>query len=50
MLHSSEKPIYYDGSGKDSLSLKQPVNGKQTIVTPVSAEVLIKFPCFPYLK
>ncbi|WP_187444923.1 hypothetical protein [Rossellomorea vietnamensis] len=50
MLHYSEKPTYYDGSGKDSLSSKQLVNSKQTIVTPVSAEVLIKFPCFPYLK
>lgn len=48
MVHSKEKPIYYDGSVK-AFSLKQPVS-TQTVVTPVSTKDLIKFPCFPYLK
>lgn len=45
----NEKPVYYDGSGKN-LSLLNKTFTKETVVKPESAKNTLKFPYFPYQK
>ncbi|WP_156791362.1 hypothetical protein [Bacillus sp. SG-1] len=45
----NEKPVYYDGSGKNLSSLNKTFT-KETVVKPDNVKNTLKFPCFPYQK